>query len=85
VSQGVEVILLHDKVEGQYDVGEFLFCGSFYRDIVISVDGEPFAKVLKSEFPDERKVKVVTLKSEYNYAYVLSQLEETMRNMKSKL
>ncbi|MDT7906379.1 MAG: hypothetical protein RQ863_07255 [Sulfolobales archaeon] len=85
VSQGVEVILLHDKVEGQYDVGEFLFCGSFYRDIVISVDGEPFAKVLKSEFPDERKVKVVTLKSEYNYAYVLSQLEETMKNMKSKL
>jgi hypothetical protein len=40
--------------------------------------------VLKSEFPDERKVKVVTLKSEYNYAYVLSQLEETMRNMKNK-
>jgi hypothetical protein len=66
-------------------VGEFLFCGSFYKDIMISVDGEPFAKVLKSEFPDERKVTVQTLKSEYNYAYVLSQLEETMKNTKNKL
>jgi len=81
-SQGVEVILLHDITKGQLDVGEFLFCGSFYRDIVISVDGEPFAKVLKSVSPDERRVTVETLKSEYNYAYVLSQLEETMRNMR---
>jgi len=84
VSQGVEVILLYDKTKGQLDVGEFLFCGSFYKDIMISVDGEPFAKVLKSEFPDERKVTVETLKPEYNYAYVLSQLEETMKNMKNR-
>jgi hypothetical protein len=40
--------------------------------------------VLKSEFPDERKVTVQTLKPEYNYAYVLSQLEETMKNMKNR-
>jgi hypothetical protein len=80
VSQGVEVILLHDRTKGQSDVGEFLFCGSFYKNIEISVDGEPFARVLKSVFPDEKKVTVETLKSEYNYAYVLSQLEETMKN-----
>jgi len=80
VSQGVEVILLHDRTKGQSDVGEFLFCGSFYKNIEISVDGEPFARVLKSVFPDEKKVTVETLKSEYNYAYVLSQLEEIMKN-----
>jgi hypothetical protein len=80
MSQGVEVILLHDRMKGQPDVGELLYCGSFYRDIEISVDGVPFAKVLKSDFPDEKKVTVETLKSEYNYAYVLSQLEEIMKN-----
>jgi hypothetical protein len=79
MSQGVEVILLHDKVKGQRDVGELLFCESFYKNIEISVNGEPFARILKSNFPDKRKVTVETLKAEYNYAYVLSELEEIMK------
>ncbi|MDT7873722.1 hypothetical protein WIW89_12955 [Stygiolobus sp. CP850M] len=80
MSQGVEVILLHDKVKGQRDVGELLFCESFYKKIEISVNGEPFARILNSNFPDKRKVTVETLKAEYNYAYVLSKLEEIMKN-----
>lgn len=80
-SQGVKVILLHDKVKGQRNVGELLFCESFYKNnIEISVNGEPFARILKSKFPNERKVTVETLKAEYNYAYVLSKLEEIMKN-----
>lgn len=84
-SQGVEVILLHDKVKGQRDVGELLFCESFYKNsIEISVDGEPFARILKSDSPYERKVTIETLKAEYNYAYVLSKLEEILKNNRSK-
>ncbi|BCU69806.1 hypothetical protein [Stygiolobus caldivivus] len=82
-SQGVKAVLLSETKKGEGDIGQLLFCESFYRDVEIRVNGELFAKVLKSKFPEERKVEVEVMKAEYNYPYVLSKLEEVLRGKDS--
>jgi hypothetical protein len=79
-AHGVMAILLNEIVESNGNEGELLYCNSFYyKYIDIYVNNELFARILKSDKISERKVVTIeTYNNEYNYAYVLQELEKLL-------
>ncbi|MEM1646277.1 MAG: hypothetical protein QXL96_10550 [Ignisphaera sp.] len=81
-AQGVAAILLNQKVEKKEEgnLGEFLYCKSYYHNnIEVYVGGKLFARILKNERVSEKKtVNVEVYNLEYNYAYVIQELERLL-------